>query len=159
SGIGVSFKTLPTLDPVAFSTVNSLPDGWHQLSHESASGPFDYIRDELLLTRCPRPIITTRETLNPWGYQMDRLRANALWLLCRVFRQRRGWIASTGDNALSALEQVLPNCKRVFIFGAHYTTGLGVHDVHMNQGDPQGSQWYASDGIWQDGAVIIRKSD
>ena len=97
--------------------------------------------------------------MNPWRYRYERISGAAQWLLCVLFRQYRGWIASTGDNALSALEQVLPNCKRIFIFGAHYTTGLGVHDVHMNQGDPAGSQWHNSDGIWQDGGVIVQQID
>ena len=70
----------------------------------------------------------------------------------------RPWIPSTGDNALSALEAELP-ASRIYLFGDHYETGLGVHDVHMNQGDPLGSQWWATDGIWQDGAVCLERSD
>jgi uncharacterized protein YukJ len=28
----------------------------------------------------------------------------------------------------------------------------------MNQGDPAGSQWYASNGTWQDGAVACQSA-
>lgn len=68
------------------------------------------------------------------------------------------WIDSTGDNALNELEAHLTGCARVFVFGAPYTTGLGVHDVHMNQGDPPG-QFRHLDGIWQDGGTIIERPD
>jgi uncharacterized protein YukJ len=33
-----------------------------------------------------------------------------------------------------------------------------MHDIHMNQGDPPG-QFRALDGIWQDGGVVIERSD
>ena len=70
----------------------------------------------------------------------------------------RPWVASTGDNALSALEGLLAGSTRVYLFGEHFEhTGNGVHDVHQNQGDPAGSQWWASDGVWQDGAVFVRR--
>jgi Uncharacterized conserved protein (DUF2278) len=76
-----------------------------------------------------------------------------------LFPVLRPWIPSTGDNALTALETQLPNASRIYLFGDHYETGLGVHDVHMNQGDPSGSQWWASDGIWQDGAVCLERAN
>jgi uncharacterized protein YukJ len=34
-----------------------------------------------------------------------------------------------------------------------------VHDVHQNQGDPVGSTFAASNGIWQDGVVAVRQPD
>ena len=43
------------------------------------------------------------------------------------------------------------------MLGQRYEDGTnGVHDVHMNQGDPAASQWYASNGTWQDGAVACQ---
>jgi uncharacterized protein YukJ len=46
----------------------------------------------------------------------------------------------------------------VYVFGAPYTNGLGVHDIHMNQGDPPGIHQH-DDGIWQDGGTIIEYPD
>jgi hypothetical protein len=67
------------------------------------------------------------------------------------------WINSTGDNALDALQPHLESAARIYIFGERYEDGdKGVHDVHMNQGDPVGSQWFASNGTWQDGAVACQ---
>ena len=43
------------------------------------------------------------------------------------------------------------------MFGAPYRTGLGVHDIHMNQGDPPG-QFQHLDGIWQDGGTVVESA-
>ncbi|MFZ6653858.1 DUF2278 family protein [Undibacterium sp. TJN19] len=44
--------------------------------------------------------------------------------------------------------------KRVYVFGEPYTNGLGVHQVHQNQGDTS-ANFAGQNGIWQDGAVIL----
>jgi uncharacterized protein YukJ len=68
------------------------------------------------------------------------------------------WIESTGNNALDAMEAVLTGVTRVYIFGVQFNNnGHGVHDVHMNQGDPQGSPWFGANGIWQDGGIIVER--
>jgi uncharacterized protein YukJ len=66
------------------------------------------------------------------------------------------WTDSSGDNALDVLEAQLSGSTRVFVFGAPYTNGRGVHDIHMNQGDPPG-QFQHLDGIWQDGGTIVER--
>jgi hypothetical protein len=68
------------------------------------------------------------------------------------------WIQSTGDNALDALDPHLRAASRIYLFGQRYDTGDGVHDVHMNQGDPPG-QFFVSNGPWQDGGVACQKAD
>jgi uncharacterized protein YukJ len=67
----------------------------------------------------------------------------------------RRWTPSDGDNALRALEAELTGTRRVYIFGERFDTGQGVHDVHQNQGDPAGTRWWDTNGIWQDGAVAV----
>jgi len=70
------------------------------------------------------------------------------------------WISSNGDNALDALEPHVRNASRIYIFGERYQhDAKGVHDIHMNQGDPAGSQWYFTSGTWQDGAVACQGQD
>ncbi len=84
------------------------------------------------------------------------------WLnrIPHVGRRSFPWISSNGDNALDALGPQLQSASRIYLFGERYEDGTnGVHDVHMNQGDPAGSQWYASDGSWQDGAVACQHAD
>ncbi len=42
----------------------------------------------------------------------------------------------------------------VYAFGAQYTEGTGIHDIHLNQGNPKNDD--ASDnGIWQDGLLVF----
>ena len=49
----------------------------------------------------------------------------------------------------------------VYVFGRKYTDGLGVHDVHMNQGSRAPFLNNGADDrndhndVWQDGAVIV----
>jgi len=66
------------------------------------------------------------------------------------------WTDSTGDNALDVMDSLLTVGGKVYVFGAPYTTGRGVHDIHMNQGDPPG-QFQHLDAIWQDGGTIVQR--
>ncbi len=43
----------------------------------------------------------------------------------------------------------------VYAFGALYTTGNGIHDIHMNQGNPP-SDHGADNGVWQDGLLVFQ---
>src|SRR4029078_7200729 len=81
-------------------------------------------------------------------------------LLNKIFKtwQDSGWILSNGENALKAMETLFNDVSRIYVFGAPFTTGLGVHDIHMNQGDPPGDFQHL-DAIWQDGAVIVEHSN
>ena len=172
NGVGVSYRLSHHLSPAAFGAVAALPDGFHALAPSPTSGAIDYLRSGVFQDpgwlpphpnwpRLPEALDGVGEVARDAALSTyERLGA----ILARIsglpaFLQIRPWVRSTGDNALSALESELPGCTRVFIFGAPFTTGLGVHDVHMNQGDPAGSQWYASDGIWQDGCVLVERPD
>lgn len=72
-------------------------------------------------------------------------------------QQPIGWILQTGQNLIQAMQYLLTGTTRISIFGAAYNPGQkGVHDVHMNQGDPPGSEFAQLDAIWQDGGVIFQ---
>lgn len=34
-----------------------------------------------------------------------------------------------------------------------------MHNIHQNQGDPAGSQWWAENAIWQDGGTLAEQPD
>ena len=64
-------------------------------------------------------------------------------------------------SLLRLLRQAHANNLDVYVLGRKYTDGLGIHDVHMNQGS-QGS--FLNNGvddhndhndIWQDGSVLV----
>lgn len=45
---------------------------------------------------------------------------------------------------------------RIYIYGSKYNTGVGMHNVHMNQGNKIGGQWEDDNGTWQDGGILIQ---
>jgi hypothetical protein len=67
---------------------------------------------------------------------------------------------------LPTFDNLFKGVKRVWVFGQPYTSGLGLHNIHQNQGNvpnsvlqapqgPDGEDHSAANGIWQDGGVIL----
>lgn len=69
------------------------------------------------------------------------------------------WSSGTSVDALSELEPILAKAELLLVFGEPFSNGLGVHNIHQNQGDPEGSAWWQENGIWQSGATIARQPD
>ncbi len=67
----------------------------------------------------------------------------------------KSWKKGKADSILDKMEERAKKAKRVLVFGDRFKTNDGMHDVHYNQGDPDDSQWFKSNGIWQDGAVLF----
>jgi Uncharacterized conserved protein (DUF2278) len=65
------------------------------------------------------------------------------------------WWRESGLNAVRLIEYYLDNLTRLYVFGEPYVHGFGVHNVHMNQGDPIGSEHAIENAIWQDGGLIF----
>jgi hypothetical protein len=131
------YMMLGGLDKGLFTNVSSLSDGFHNLAHTPSSGAIDYIRS---------PIVN----------QAQGCLAVILAFMNSILGQnKKVWTVNNGDEALDKLSAMITNSSRLYVFGAPYTYGGdGVHDIHLNQGDPQGSQWWNDNGIWQDGCVI-----
>jgi hypothetical protein len=134
------YMMLGGLDPTLFANVSALSNGYHELPRTSASGAIDYIRSPLV-------------------NQAKGCLALILGLMNSIFgTNKKVWTINAGDEALDKLSAMITNSTRLYVFGAPYTYGgNGVHDIHLNQGDPPGSQWYAANGIWQDGCVIAAR--
>jgi uncharacterized protein YukJ len=69
------------------------------------------------------------------------------------------WQRGDHVQASTALEGILVVGRRVLVWGQPFTQGNGMHNVHQNQGDPAGSQWWTENGIWQDGGTLAEQSD
>lgn len=68
----------------------------------------------------------------------------------------KSWTLAQADKTLDLLESYLKKSRGVAVFGSPYLPpDLGIHDVHMNQGDPVDSIWGKANGVWQDGAVVM----
>jgi hypothetical protein len=128
------------LDPAMFTNISSLADGYHELPRNSTSGAIDYIRSQFV-------------------NQAKGCLALILGVINSIFgTNKKVWTINAGDDALNKLENMITTSTRLYVFGAPYTYGgNGIHDIHLNQGDPVGSQWYPANGIWQDGCVIAAK--
>jgi hypothetical protein len=134
------YQILNNLDMSLFSPVSGFAPGWHQLASTPASGAIDYARSPIL--QRPLGCLTLF-----WG------------IINSVFgTHNQTWSDVTGNEAGNALVSMVTVSTKLFAFGAPYTTGYGVHDVHCNQGDPPG-QFRPLDGIWQDGCVFAIKTD
>ena len=134
------YQVFDKLDLGLFAPITALPDGWHLLASNPSSGAIDYARSPIL----QRPLGCL---------------AVLYAILNAIFRTSyQTWTNVTGNEAGTALVAMVTGSTKVFAFGAPYTTGNGVHDVHCNQGDPPG-QFRHLDGIWQDGCVFATKAD
>ena len=123
-----------------FAPIKALADGWHPLVSNPTSGALDYIRSAVL-----HPPVVFR-----------RVRYRGLvFNLLHTVRWNPPWNHGTGIDALVDLEAVLAQGTRFYVFGEPFNTGLGVHNIHQNQGDPIGSGFELENAIWQDGATIV----
>jgi Uncharacterized conserved protein (DUF2278) len=131
SSVGVQWKVVHCrqndLGPAATTGA-----GYHPLTPLSTSGALDHIR---------HPVT-----------KFLRWRRNGCWLPWLVLQP---WRSGTYLDASLALESILVGGRTVLVWGEPFTTGSGMHNVHQNQGDPAGSQWWDQNGIWQDGGVAV----
>jgi Uncharacterized conserved protein (DUF2278) len=147
NGVKAQYRIVRHLSRPELMPVLALPPGWRPLASTRSSGAMDYVRSPLFRAR------PTSRYFGSWLFRRDSL-------IGRFFRWLEGlrnpWMESAGDNVLIALETQLRGSVRVFVFGAPATTGLGMHDIHLNQGDPAGT-FQLQDGVWQDGGVLIER--
>ena len=142
SSVGVEWRTVP-LRADELSSLVALGLGWHLLASNATSGALDYIRSPMFAARVGCAAIIAR-------------------LLHRKFNVADTWKQGNSVQALTDLEPLVNVTRsaglKAMIFGEPFTTGLGVHNIHQNQGDPAGSPWWAENGIWQDGCTILQQS-
>lgn len=139
----IEYRDFRNLDLARFNAIRNLPDGFHSLSSNSSSGALDFIRhsglqNKKIKCRCPRckrfPFIT-----KPC---IKKCKCTQWWL-------------ESGEDLIQLMEYYLTSVSRIYIFGEPFNNGLGLHNIHMNQGDPIGSGFDAENGIWQDGGVLL----
>lgn len=140
---GVQWRTV-NIPPGDFATLKALSDGWHPLVSNSSSGALDYIRSQMFI---------------PWYYIRVPWPFGRIYTLLLTFLRLNQWESGTGIQALTSLEGVINDGVRFYMFGEPFTSGLGVHNIHQNQGDPIGGGHDAENGIWQDGGTIVEMGD
>jgi len=142
SNTGVEWRTVP-LEAQEIGSVTGLGPGYYPLTSTPDSGAIDYIRSPAF-----------------------RARLGCLLILSIILRQQFEaaslWKRGTSVDALQDLEPLITGTRNAnlhaLVFGEPFTNGLGMHNVHQNQGDPVSSAWSVENGIWQDGCTILQQS-
>jgi hypothetical protein len=144
SDVGVQWKVL-TVGPDALGPVPGLAEGYHELPRSAVGGALDFHRHRALVdspgclfVRAPEPVLRWLDDL---------------------LGRHHPWTAGSNLDAAGVLESLLVPGRRVLVFGEPFDHGLGMHNVHQNQGDPAGSQWWDENGTWQDGATLVERPD
>ncbi len=136
---GIQWR-IARIRPVDFAAIKGLSDGWHSLPSTASSNALDYIRSYVLHP----PVVI-------WTVRYD----SCLSRFLNFIRWNPPWISGTGIQSLADLEAIITQGVRFYVFGEPFTTGLGVHNIHQNQGDPIGGGHDTDNAIWQDGGTII----
>ena len=117
---------------------DALAEGVTPVASEPGGLALDYVREQI----GGKPMITRREmTLLPKASD-DAIAARAL------------------ENAVVVLlnEAVADPGSEVFAIGSAFAdSGVvdGIHNLHMNQGNPATGSFGGDNGVWQDGAVFL----
>ena len=128
----VLYAILENFTPAAADALLALPDGVTQLQHQPGGLSLDYVR----MTAEGVPVITSDQmALLPIGNRRD-----------------------LHDRVETVVNQAIEDdAGVVFAFGSSYADSngtSGIHDIHMNQGNPLNSHGQ-DNGIWQDGALFV----
>jgi hypothetical protein len=140
---GIQWRVVK-LRSVDFAPLHALPNGWHSLATNSTSGALDYIRSPVLHPPVWIPIVR---------------HGSIWWRFLNFIRWNPPWKNGTGIQALTDLESLITQGVRFYVFGEPFNSGLGVHNIHQNQGDPIGGGHDAENAIWQDGGTVIETAD
>ena len=92
---------------------------------------------------------------NPQGGGLDYIRGNLI-----TFEQGRilphdqpGVKDDIIDYVFPELIAAINRNATIYLFGEPYSDNQGIHDIHMNQGSV--GRFKKSNGVWQDGGIII----
>jgi uncharacterized protein YukJ len=138
--------------PPDLAGLTALPMGMTTLKSEPGGLAMDYVRS----TVAGAPMITKAQmTLLP------QLKANAKGSAEEQMIHRAR--AKALENAVVTLLNMTIADKDgvIYAFGSVYSDSGkvdGIHDIHMNQGNPSGGKnggFSGDNGVWQDGALLI----
>ncbi|CAN5723811.1 YukJ family protein [soil metagenome] len=102
-----------------------------------------------MLSKMPQGIHKLASTSSSGALDYVRMKALNAW-------SQSAWTQTDADHTLDLLEALLKKSMGVMVFGSPYTPpDLGMHNVHMNQGDPIETSHALENAVWQDGGVLI----
>jgi uncharacterized protein YukJ len=134
--------------PPDVAALQALPMGMTALKSEPGGLALDFVRSQINGS----PMITQQQmTLLP------QVRSKGLSEEERMLSRAR---AGALQNAVVTLLNMTIADKDgvIYAFGSAYADSGkvdGIHDIHMNQGNPAAGGHSGDNGIWQDGALVI----
>lgn len=99
----------------------------------------------------------------PDGLALDYIRSNIVDIT--AFDKIQKGISRSESNLTNLLNRYVERAKSnndsvVFVFGSAFKdeneSDLGIHDVHMNQGNPESGGFEGDNGVYQDGALFFQ---
>ena len=136
TGSGASAEVLYALDEnwtaPDQATLEALPMGLTVLAGKDGDPAIDYLRSRV----GGEPLLTRAEMTElplPGKTNAENLKNAVIQYLNQAIADEKG---------------------TVYVFGAQYTDGTGIHNIHMNQGNPAGDS-SEDNGIWQDGLLVF----
>ena len=127
--------------------LDALATGVSGLSSKAGGLALDYVREQI----AGRPMITRAAmTLLPKGVRGP---------VHGAFEERERMASRALENAVVALldAAIAAGDATVYAFGSAFAdsgTVDGIHDIHMNQGNPKNDHG-RDNGVWQDGALFL----
>ena len=136
-GSEVLYAILNNFTPPSPAALLALTPAMHALPSKPGGLALDFVREQI----AGKPMITQAQmSLLPKGIALT-LAANPML------------------NAVDTLlNQAVAGKSTIFAFGSAFTDNGkvdGIHDIHMNQGNPAVGGHSGSNGIWQDGALFL----
>jgi uncharacterized protein YukJ len=61
------------------------------------------------------------------------------------------------DQLRPIIDQAISAESTVYTYGSQFSSGKGIHNIHMNQGNS--GRWESDNGVFQDGALIFEFGD
>jgi len=150
-GSEVLYAIVENFTPPDWADLKALPMGMTPLQSQPGGLALDFVRSQVngkpmitkdQMTLLPKPLKgKALEGLSAHDKMMNDVRSKAL------------------QNAVITLLNMTIADKDgvIYAFGSAYSDGGrvdGIHDIHMNQGNPIGNH-SGDNGIWQDGALFI----
>jgi uncharacterized protein YukJ len=138
-GSEVLYAIKQPFTPPDGAALAALPSGMTPLASQPNGLALDYVRERI----GGQPMITLASlTLLPESAANERL-AKAL-----------------SDAVIALISQAIADGNAtLYAFGSAYADGGrvdGIHDIHMNQGNPVSGGYAGDNGIWQDGAMFLQ---
>src|SRR5262249_49727132 len=117
-------------DHAIVDRIGAFDDGWHDITDHNLA--LDYVRGNLFKSEDIR------------FYRPADLKTPLTELMTRAAMDPAARLFAFGSG-------FGPENRADRYFG--FTPGRGVHDLHLNQGNP--AQFYRDDGIYQDGGIVV----